>query len=186
VDGNFAPIRTSFPADKVWTDDEGKLFVSALRMDDGKSDESDDHAPKTGENLKARALFTDAFAVPQLVHAPSSAAVETGREEGLELGTEACGSLYVRVLAGARKGQKFPTLPGLVKDVGDLGATRFVLDETSKGNLALAAIVPDVATGKKLAAAIAAKAGGPKAKGPKPRVACRVPIDRGAVTVDPG
>lgn len=183
-DEAFAVIPTPFAVDAVWVADDGKLWLTAPRI--ALPDE--EPGPPQPENPQARALFTDAFAVPAVATVPLPAAVDIAREQGWELGTAACSSLYVRVLTGVRKGQAFPVLKEIVKQVGDVSKVRFVLDETGAGKLALAAVAPDLPTAIKVARALmppASKASSPKAKQPLPRVFCRVPVERGVVTVDP-
>lgn len=188
-DGAFTPIATPFSVDAIWVAEDGKLWLAAPRAVEGEGDAKgkNDEPSSTGEKPRPHALFTDAFAAPRLVVVPSSAAVEAGREEGIELGTDACATLSVRVSTGVTKSQKHPILADIVKELGDASKVSFVLDEITKGKLALTAIVPDVETGRKIARAIAPKmAPGKAAKNdaPKAKVACRTPVDRGAVTVN--
>jgi hypothetical protein len=187
----FQLIPTAMGLDAVWVDDAGKLWLSSPRIPKppvpppaGAEKGAAEPPPPEPESPEARTLLTNAFAVPRVADLPTSAAVETGREEGFELGTDACPSLYVRVLGGVSKGQKFPTLPALVKKL-DKTPIDFLIDETSKGKYALAAIVPDVKTGERLVAAIDGppKPGAKHVRAPRTKVFCRVPVDQGKVTV---
>lgn len=190
-------IPTSTSLDRVWVDDAGKLWVTSPRTPTqplaaastsppstsaSAARPASDLAPPEPESPDARTLLTNAFSVPRVASLPTSAAVETGREEGFELGTDACPSLYVRVLTGVSKAQKFPTLPAIVKKL-DNAPIELVLDETSKGKLTLAAIVPDVATGERLVAAIDGppKPGAKHVRAPRTKVYCRVPSVQGKV-----
>lgn len=177
------PIATTSPIESVWVADDGKLWLAGPRAEDGKH-ERETTSPN-GADIVPRALFTDAFAAPRLVVAPTSAAVEAGREEGLELGTDACATLSVRLLTGVTKGQKLPLVGDIVKKLSDPTKVRFVLDEHAKGKLALTAVVADVMTGHSVAALGSPKGDGGKSKAPKLKVACRAPVERGTVEAVP-
>jgi hypothetical protein len=185
-DDAFQLIPTSTGLDAVWVDDAGKLWLSGPRVPTptlAKAAAADPSPPEP-ESPTARTLYTNALTVPRVADLPTADAVENAREEGFELGTDACPSLYVRVLGGVSKNQKFPTLPALVKKI-DNAPVQFLLDETSKGQLTLAAIVPDVKTGERLVAALDGppKPGAKHVRAPRTKVFCRVPVDQGKVAV---
>lgn len=181
--GPFEPIATMFRIERVWVDDDGKLWLVSAVEETGKR--APENPSADGPDIRPRELLTDAFAPARLVVAPTSAAVEAGREEGIELGTEACATLSVRVLTGVTKGQKLPIVGDIIKQVDDPSKVRFVLDEHAKGKLALTAIVADLPTGRRVATLAGAKIATAKPSTAKPKVACRAPVERGTVEASP-